>query len=88
MREGVKAVASVIGAHAAAADTAEAHVGGGEVDYCVVYTATAEAYARGYFPDKASAVGKNIERERVVVAVYLVDYRLIVIVWELSLIHI
>ena len=44
----------MIGAHAAAADTAEAHVGGGEVDYCVVYTATAEAYAGSDFSDKVS----------------------------------
>jgi len=52
--EGVEAFASMIGAHSAAADTAEAHVGGGEVDYCVVYTATAEAYAGSDFSDKVS----------------------------------
>ena len=55
MREGVEAFASVIGAHAAAADTAEAHVGGGEVNYCVIHTASAEADAGGDFSDKVPA---------------------------------
>lgn len=52
MREGVKAFATMVGAHSAAADTAEAHVGGSEVDYCVVYTASAEADAGSDFSDK------------------------------------
>ena len=62
MGEGVKAVAAVVGAHSAAADTAEAHVGGGEVNYCVVYTATAEAYAGSDFSDKLPAFRKDVER--------------------------
>ena len=52
MGEGVEAFASMIGAHAAAADTTEAHAGGSEVNYCVIHTATAEAYAGSDFSDK------------------------------------
>lgn len=73
MGKGIKAVLTVVSAHPAFSEAAEAHFAGGQVDDGIIDAAAAKAAGGGYFFCIGLASGEDIKRQGMLPAVDRLD---------------